>query len=83
METGRRNILLNVELNKFTFGFMFGSPARMRHERITSVTTSSSDDTILSEFQMEYCYSFCKILGFHGGDCEECRFLGCYVVWFL
>jgi protein tyrosine phosphatase len=24
-----------------------------------------------------------KILGFHGGDYEECRFLGCYAVWLL
>jgi hypothetical protein len=22
----------------------------------------------------------CKILGFHGGDCEEFRLLGCYAV---
>jgi hypothetical protein len=26
---------------------------------------------------------YCKILGFHGGDYEECRLLGWYVVWFL
>jgi hypothetical protein len=24
-----------------------------------------------------------KILGFHGGDYEECRLLGCYAVWLL
>jgi hypothetical protein len=24
-----------------------------------------------------------KILGFHGGDYEECRILGCYDVWLL
>jgi hypothetical protein len=23
----------------------------------------------------------CKISGFHGGDYEECRLLGCYDVW--
>jgi hypothetical protein len=26
---------------------------------------------------------FCKISGFHGGDYEELRLLGCYAVWFL
>jgi hypothetical protein len=26
---------------------------------------------------------FCKISGFHGGDYEECRLLGCYAVWLL
>jgi hypothetical protein len=25
----------------------------------------------------------CKILGFHDGDYEECRLLGCYAVWLL
>jgi hypothetical protein len=25
----------------------------------------------------------CKIRGYHGGDYEECRLLGCYVVWLL
>jgi hypothetical protein len=25
----------------------------------------------------------CKICGFHGGDYEECRLLGCYAVWLL
>jgi hypothetical protein len=25
----------------------------------------------------------CKIWGFHGADYEECRLLGCYVVWLL
>jgi hypothetical protein len=25
----------------------------------------------------------CKISGFHGGDYEEWRFLGCYAVWLL
>jgi hypothetical protein len=25
----------------------------------------------------------CKILGFHGGDYEECCLLGCYAVWLL
>jgi hypothetical protein len=25
----------------------------------------------------------CKISGFHGGDYEECRLLGCYAVWLL
>jgi hypothetical protein len=24
-----------------------------------------------------------KIWGFHGGDYEECRLLGCYAVWLL
>jgi hypothetical protein len=22
----------------------------------------------------------CKFRGFHGGDCEECRLLGCYAI---
>jgi hypothetical protein len=25
----------------------------------------------------------CKILGFHGGDYEEFRLLGCYALWLL
>jgi hypothetical protein len=25
----------------------------------------------------------CKIWGFHGGDYEELRLLGCYTVWLL
>jgi hypothetical protein len=25
----------------------------------------------------------CKILGFHGGDYEECHFLACYALWLL
>jgi hypothetical protein len=25
----------------------------------------------------------CRILGFHGGDYEECRLLGCGAVWIL
>jgi hypothetical protein len=28
-------------------------------------------------------YMRCKISGFHDGDYEECRFLGCEAVWFL
>jgi hypothetical protein len=28
-------------------------------------------------------YSGYKIWGFHGGDYEECRLLGCYAMWFL
>jgi hypothetical protein len=28
-------------------------------------------------------YWLCKIWGFHGGDYEECRLLGCYAVWVL
>jgi hypothetical protein len=25
----------------------------------------------------------CKVWGFHGGDYEECRLLGCYALWLL
>jgi hypothetical protein len=25
----------------------------------------------------------CKICGFHGGDCEECRLLGCYAAAYV
>jgi hypothetical protein len=28
-------------------------------------------------------YGLCKIWSFHGGDYEECRFLGYYAVWHL
>jgi hypothetical protein len=28
-------------------------------------------------------HEFCKTCGFHGGDYEECRLLGCYAVKLL
>jgi hypothetical protein len=39
-----------------------------------------------SEMQNEYCRKnrhLCKVGGYHGGDYEECRLLGCYAVWLL
>jgi hypothetical protein len=36
---------------------------------------------ITSPLQSPGRLMLCKISGFHGDDCEECRLLGCDAVW--
>jgi hypothetical protein len=44
-------------------------------------------DVNLSEFYATFVFPnaifLCKIWGFHGGDNEKYRILGCYAAWFL
>jgi hypothetical protein len=43
----------------------------------TSQETHYVSATELSQLML------CKISGFHGGDYDEWRLLGCYIVWLL
>jgi hypothetical protein len=47
--------------------------SRIPLEKVTAAWRLSSVNTL----------PFCKILGFLGGDYEECRLLGCYAMWLL
>jgi hypothetical protein len=47
------------------------------------VTLSLFDPNIVFSIPFSSSLSLCKIWGFHGGDCEECRLLGCCAVWLL
>jgi hypothetical protein len=41
------------------------------------------EDTILNSHRRENFKYYISELGFHGGDFEECRLLGCCAVWLL
>jgi hypothetical protein len=40
-------------------------------------------DVIICTWSLQICIMSCKIFGFHGGDYEEWRLLGCYAMWLL
>jgi hypothetical protein len=47
------------------------------------ISSSHFGQNILLSTLFSNTLSICKLWGFHGGDYEECRLIGCYALWLL
>jgi hypothetical protein len=87
--------LRNVNFIKFALSFPsnrnictsapFGAHLGGSSLHLMTVSTVSvrSIRQIWLRYSLWICIRVCKIWGFHGGDYDEWRLLGCYTVWLL
>jgi hypothetical protein len=68
-----------MEIGKVTDSFHHSLNSSLFQIELMSLWISESGDVTISKQQMKVC----KILGFQGGDYEECRLLGCDAVCLL
>jgi hypothetical protein len=77
-----------LKMEPSTFFFICSISVILKFQRIVPVYTLDSQMALNLSASVALCLpetyaDTCKIWGFHGGDYEEWRLLGCYTVWLL